>query len=122
MHFVIRWIVTAIAVAAAIWLVPGIYIASPHSSVEAVAVIALFLALINLAIKPVLQVLGAPVTVLTLGVFALVVNTLLFYLAAACAELFGVEVTIAGFGSALLASIVISIVTFLLNRVPGLDS
>ncbi|MGI6590906.1 MAG: phage holin family protein [Eggerthellaceae bacterium] len=120
MHFIIRWIITAIAVAAAIAVVPGIQITSPQSSVEAIAVIALFLALINMVIKPILKVLGAPITILTLGLFALVVNTLLFYLAAACAGMFGVEVSIASFWSAFFAAIIISIVTFILDLIPGL--
>lgn len=120
MHFIIRWIVTAIAVAAAVAWAPGVVVVSPGSTVEAIAIIALFLALINMTIKPVLKVIGAPITVLTLGLFALFANTLLFYLAAWCAGLFGVEVLISSFWSAFCAAIIISIVTCLLDLIPGL--
>lgn len=121
MHFIIRWIVTAIAVAAAFALVPGLQVYGTNSTVEAVAVVALFLALINMVIKPVLKVVGAPITVLTLGLFALVVNTLLLYLAAYCSGLFGVDVYIASFGSAFMGALIISIVTFILGLIPGLE-
>lgn len=120
MHFIIRWIVTAIAVAAAVAWTPGVAILTPDSTVEAVAVIALFLALINMTIKPVLKVIGAPVTILTLGLFALFANTLLFYLAAWCAGIFGVDVYISSFWAAFCAAIVISIVTCILDLIPGL--
>lgn len=120
MHFIIRWIVTAIAIAAAVAWTPGVTIVAPDSAVEGIAVIGLFLALINMTIKPVLKVIGAPITVLTLGLFALFVNTLLFYLAAWCAGLFGVEVFISSFWAAFSAALVISIVTCLLNLIPGL--
>lgn len=121
MHFIVRWIVTAIAVAAAFAAVPGLQIVGTEGTAVSVAVIALFLALINAVIKPVLQVLGAPVTILTLGLFALVVNTLLLYLAAGCAGMFGVEVVIASFWSAFFGAIIISIVTFILGLIPGLQ-
>lgn len=121
MHFIIRWIITAVAVAAAIAIIPGIQITSSQNSFEAIAIIALFLALINSVIKPILQVIGAPITILTLGLFALVMNTLLFYLAAACAGIFGVDLSIVSFWSAFFAAIIISIVTFLLTRIPGLQ-
>ena len=62
---------------------------------------ALILSLINMSIKPILQILSLPVTVLTLGIFYLVVNTLLLYIAAWLANgLFGAGFYIASFGSA----------------------
>ena len=82
MNFIIRWIVTAISVAAAVWLVPGIEILSNSASWVGIVFFALILSLINMSIKPILQILSLPVTVLTLGIFYLVVNTLLLYIAA----------------------------------------
>ena len=76
MNFIIRWIVTAISVAAAVWLVPGIEILSNSASWVGIVFFALILSLINMSIKPILQILSLPVTVLTLGIFYLVVNTL----------------------------------------------
>ena len=76
MNFIIRWIVTAIAVAAAVWIVPGIDIISVDASWVGITLFALILSLVNMSIKPILQVLSLPVTVLTLGIFYLIVNTL----------------------------------------------
>ena len=118
MNFIIRWIVTAISVAAAVWLVPGIEILSNSASWVGIAFFALILSLINMSIKPILQILSLPVTVLTLGIFYLVVNTLLLYIAAWLANgLFG-----AGFYSAFVASIVISLVSALVNGLIGNDA
>lgn len=123
MNFIIRWIVTAISVAAAVWLVPGIEILSNGASWVGIVFFALILSLINMSIKPILQILSLPVTVLTLGIFYLVVNTLLFYIAAWLAnELFGAGFYIASFGSAFVASIVISIVSALVNSLVGNDA
>lgn len=123
MNFIIRWIVTAIAVAAAAWIVPGIDIISADASWVGIALFALILSLVNMSIKPILQVLSLPVTVLTLGIFYLIVNTLLLYIAAWLANgLFGAGFYIASFGSAFVASIVISIVSALVNGLVGNDA
>ena len=122
MNFIIRWIVTAIAVAAAVWLVPGIEIISTGESWIGIALFSLILSLINMSVKPILQVLSLPVTVLTLGIFYLIVNTLMLYLAAWLANgLFGAGFYIATFGSAFVASIVISLVSGIVNSVVGND-
>ena len=116
MNFIIRWLVTAIAVGVAVWLVPGIVIIGGDSAWVAIAIFALFLSLIDISIKPLLQLLSLPVSVLTLGLFYLVVNTLLLYIAAWLANgIFQAGFYIDGFGWAFLASIVISIVSALLN-------
>ena len=120
MNFIIRWIVTAISVAAAVWLVPGIEILSNSASWVGIVFFALILSLINMSIKPILSL---PVTVLTLGIFYLVVNTLLLYIAAWLANgLFGAGFYIASFGSAFVASIVISLVSALVNGLIGNDA
>lgn len=118
MNFIIRWLVTALAVAFTVWLVPGIgFIGSANSTIDVVA-FAVILALLNMAVKPVLQVLSLPVTVLTFGLFYLVVNTAMLYLASGISSgLFGVEFYIASFGSAFVASIVISIASSILNSI-----
>ena len=122
MGFVLRWIVTAVAVAAAVWLVPGVEVSSATESWVGVAAFALLLALLNMSIKPILQVLSLPITCLTLGIFYLVVNTLMLYLAAwLAASLFSTGIVIDSFGSAFVASIVISVVSAILNAVVGDD-
>lgn len=122
MNFVARWIVTALAVAVAVWIVPGIDILATTQTWIGVALTALILSLLNISVKPVLQLLSLPVTILTLGIFYLIVNTLMLYLASWLANsLLGAGFFIAGFGSAFLASIVISIVSTILQGITGLD-
>ena len=121
MSFIIRWIATAIAVGVAVWIVPGIS-AVGNNATLAVAALALVLSLINVSLKPILQFLSLPITVITLGIFYLVVNALLLELAAwAAGGIFGSGIVIDGFGSALLGSIVISIVSAIVNGIIGND-
>lgn len=121
MNFIVRWIVTAIAVAAAVWLVPGIAVLGADAWVG-IALLALVLSLINMSVKPILQVLSLPVTVLTLGLFYLVVNTAVLYLSAWLANsLFNVGFEIATFGSGFVAAIVISIVSGIVNGIVSKD-
>lgn len=120
MGFILRWIVTAIAVAAAVWLVPGIDVSPTTDAWASVAAFALFLALLDMSIKPILQILSLPITCLTLGIFYLMVNAGMLYLAAWITEnLFMTGILISSFGSAFVASIVISIVSCILNAITG---
>ena len=83
---------------------------------------ALIIALLNMTIKPILQVIGLPITIISLGVFYLVINTLLLYLAAALGgALFGIGFVIDSFGSGFVAAIVISLVSALMNAVLGVN-
>lgn len=120
MNFIIRWIVTAIAVGVAVWLVPGIDVIGGTQAWAAIAIFGLILSLINISIKPLMQLLSLPITVLTLGIFYLIVNTLMLYVAAWLANgIFQVGFAIATFGSAFVASIVISIVSGIMNALLG---
>ncbi len=122
MSFVIRWLVTAIAFGVAVWLVPGIEIIGGTEAWIAIAIYGLILALINLAIKPLMQLLSLPITFITLGIFYLVLNTFLLYIAAWLANgIFQVGIELATFGSAFVASIVISIVSGIMNAIVGKD-
>lgn len=123
MNFIGRWIATAVAVAAALWIVPGIGLASTTSTWAAVALVGLVLSLLNVSVKPVLQIIGLPFSILTLGVFYLVINTIVLYLASGLANgLFGIGFSIANFGSAFLASIIISIVSSIVNGITKSES
>ena len=120
MNFIARWLVTAIAVAAAVWLVPGIAVIGATESWVAIAIISLALALIDMSVKPLLQLLSLPITCLTFGIFYLVVNTIMLYLAAWLSnEMFHIGFVIANFGSAFVAAIVISIVSAIMNGIVG---
>ena len=120
MKFIIRWLVTAIAFGVAVWIVPGIDIVGGTEAWAAIALYGLILSLINISVKPLMQLLSLPITVITLGIFYLVVNTLMLYVAAWLANgIFQVGIDIATFGSAFVASIVISIVSGLMNALVG---
>lgn len=120
MQFILRTIAIFVAVAVAAWLVPSIDIVGPSAAWGSLLVIALIIALLNMTIKPILQLIGLPISIISLGVFYLIINTALLYLAAAIANsLFGVGFEIATFGSGFVASIVISIVSTIMNAVLG---
>ena len=104
MNFVLRVIGIFIAVAVAVWLVPGIEVGGTVSTWASVLIIALIIALLNMTIKPILQLFGLPITVITLGIFYIIINTALLYLASWLANgLFGIDFIIATFGSGFVA-------------------
>ncbi len=91
-----------------------------------VIVVAVILALINSYLKPILKLLSFPITLLTMGLFALVLNAALLLLVAFIADLVKIDFTIGGFPpkftadafvGALLGSIVISLVSIVLGMV-----
>lgn len=115
MRFILRWFITAIAVAAAAYLAPGIHVRGDNGALV-VAIMALALGLTNAVIRPILTLLSCGCIVLTLGVFMLVVNAVTFWLAAQLTNLFLPEAFVVdGFGPAFLGSLVVSIVSFALS-------
>ncbi len=120
MNFIIRWLVTAVAVGVAVWIVPGMDILGGSDAWIGIALFGLILSLINISIKPLMQILSLPITVITLGIFYLVINTLMLYIAAWLANgIFQVGLIIDSFGSAFVASIVISVVSAFVNALVG---
>jgi putative membrane protein len=104
--FLIRWLVTTIAVAVAVNL-PGIH----ADGWVPLIFMALFLGVINAVIRPVLLLLSLPFILVTLGLFILVVNTLTFWLAGGLVPGFH----IAGFWNAFFGSIVVSLVSWVFS-------
>ncbi|HEY5974797.1 MAG TPA: phage holin family protein [Geobacteraceae bacterium] len=103
----VRWLINSTALLVVAHLVSGVSLANWQT----VFVAALVLGLLNAFLRPVLILLTLPVTLLSLGLFTLVINAFLFYLAAHLVRGFQV----AGFGQAFVASLVFSLVSFLLN-------
>ena len=110
--FLLRWAVLTISVLVAAYTVPGIH----ADGLISVAVAALLLGLLNAFVKPFLFLLTFPLTVLTLGLFLLVINAFLFGLAAWLVKGFDVD----GFFPALLGAIVIAIANTALEWLTGL--
>ena len=107
MRFIVRIIITALAIVIASYILPGVKVDGGLTAVLVAAV----LALLNTFVKPLLVILTIPITVLTLGLFLLVINALMILAAAEIVHGFHVS----GFWSALLFSIVLTIVVSLLN-------
>jgi putative membrane protein len=106
-NFLIHWLITALALALAARLVSGIHV----GSLAGLAVASLVLGLVNAFVRPVLVLLTLPVTILTLGLFYLVVNGAAFGLAAALVPGF----TVASFGSAIAGALIVSLVSWALG-------
>lgn len=116
MTFVLYWLMTFVALLFIVSILPGIR--TVGGNYAGPAVVAAFLALANIIIKPILIMLSMPLLVLTLGLFTLVVNAVLLMLAASLSNgVFRVGIEIDSFGSALLGALIISIITYLLGLV-----
>jgi len=112
-RFVIRWAINAVALYAAIQLVPGIY--AQDTDWGAILGLALIFGLFNALISPILKLLTCPLIILTLGLFTLIINTLIFYLAGQIGTWFGIGFEVSGFGAAFLGGLVTSVVSILLT-------
>ncbi|MEI6377950.1 MAG: phage holin family protein [bacterium] len=106
-EFLIRWLITTLAVMGATHLIPGISYNSTGTLIGA----ALLLGIINALIRPVLLLLSLPFIIITMGFFILVINALLLLFVSAVIPGFHVE----GFWNALLAGIVIGIISWILS-------
>lgn len=105
---VTRWLVITVAILLASMMVSGIRVESLTTAVVAAAI----LGVINVFLRPVLLILTLPLTILTLGVFAFVLNALMLLLVAYFVPGFEVD----GFFSAFLGALIISIVSWIANR------
>lgn len=100
--FAVHWITTAVALGVTAWVLPGVTV----SSLAALLVAALALGFANAVIKPLLLLLTLPITVMTLGLFYLVVNGLSFAFAAWLVPGFSVRSLWWAMGGALVVGIV----------------
>jgi putative membrane protein len=110
-EFLLTWLITAISLIVTAYIVPGFAVNSFFAAVIAAVV----LGLVNAIVKPILVLLTLPLTILTLGLFLFVVNALTIWLAGAITPGF----IVAGFGPALLGSIVLTLVASLINFFVG---
>lgn len=116
MRLLIRWLINIVAVAVAALIVPGIYVEPESKSLFVFAAFAIVLGLVNAIIRPILAFLSCGCIILTLGLFMLVVNAISLWLASWMAQsLFRVGFIVDGFFPAVLGSIVISIVSFVMS-------
>jgi putative membrane protein len=103
---VVGFLVHTVILAVAIWVTAQVVSGVTVASWSALALAALVLALVNAIVRPILLILTLPITVLTLGLFYLVINGAAFGLAAAFVPGFGVASWTAAILGALLTSLV----------------
>jgi putative membrane protein len=108
MSFLINWLLSGLAIVISAYLLPGVKLAGGF---KAALLTALVLGLINAFIKPVLSLLTLPLTILTLGLFSLVLNALLIMLVTKIVPGFQVQ----GFLWAVAFSIVLTLVNWVMS-------
>ncbi|MDH3266835.1 MAG: phage holin family protein [Gammaproteobacteria bacterium] len=111
--FVLRTLITMLGLLLASAIVPGVEIEGTGSVILA----AVLLAAVNAIVRPIAVLLTLPITILTLGLFLLVINAGMFGLVAAMLDNFAV----AGFGSALLGALIVSITSTIASWYIGPD-
>lgn len=112
MILILKWLLMAASVMISAYLIPGVTINSFFSALF----VALFLGIVNILIRPVLILITLPINILTLGLFTFVINAVLVLLASSVIK--GFEVS--GFWTAMLFSVVLSVVNYVLNGLFGL--
>ncbi len=116
-RLIVSWLITAVALVAAAYVVPGITVTG-NDGLIVVLVMAVILGLVNVLVKPILSFLSCGLIVLTLGLFLIVINALSLWMSSWIAQnVFQVGFVVEGFWPALLGSIVVSIVSFILSSV-----
>lgn len=105
MYLLLRWVINALALLLVAYLVPGFHVESFYTAV----VVALILGIVNAIIRPILIILTLPVTILTLGLFALIINALLILFVSTIVEGFAID----GFGPAFIGGTLLWIIAWL---------
>jgi putative membrane protein len=117
MRFVIRLIANAAALAVATWILADITLTASSTLREVLVLIgvALIFGVLNAIIKPIFAILSIPLLLLTLGLFLIVINACMLLLTSWLSGLFDLGWHVEGFWTAVLGSLIVSIVSFVLN-------
>jgi putative membrane protein len=117
MKFLVRVVITAVALAVATWLVPGIELraGSTLHKILTLLVVAIIVGVVNAILKPIVKTVGCVFYILTLGLIGLVVNGLLLWLSSWVAGKLTLPFHITGFWAAFWGAIVVGIVGWILN-------
>ena len=114
MRLLIRWVIVAVSLFVAAWLVPGIRVEGNAWLIF--AIMAVILGLVNAIVRPILTFLTCSLVIFTLGLFLLVINALMLWLASSIAvNWFHVGFYVDGFWAAFLGALIVSIVTVILS-------
>lgn len=116
MKFIIKWFIIAVSLFVAAWIVPGIRVEGDTAWII-YSVMALILGLVNALIRPILKTLSCGFILITMGLFVFVINAATFLLSAQIAQRwFNIGFYVDNFGSALLGSIIVSIISVILSN------
>lgn len=122
MKLLLRWLINAIAIAITVVVVPGINGGITAGANQPLSVdpktllgVALIFGLVNALVRPLLKALSCGLVVLTLGLFIFVINAAMLLLTSFIAQQLGLQFVVEGFGAALVGSIIISLVSIVLN-------
>ena len=113
MNFLVRLIISTLAVLVTSYILPGVFIDNFFTGI----IVAVVLGCLNTLIKPLLILFSLPLVVFSLGLFLIVINTLIILLTDKLVDGFSVG----GFWHALLFSIILSLVTSILNAIKKRD-
>jgi putative membrane protein len=119
--FILRWFINAVALWAAVQVVPGIH-QVPDTNWTSYIWLALIFGFLNALLRPLLKFLTCPLIILTLGLFTLVINTFMFWLTGVVGSNFGVGFTVDGFWPAFLGGLIVSLVSVVLTMIFKDDS
>lgn len=111
MGFIIKLLLTGVAVVLASYFLPGVHVDGFGTAL----IVAVLLAILNAIVRPILVILSLPITIMTLGLFLLVINALIIL--GADALIGGFEVD--GFLWALIFSLVLSVITYIIDLITG---
>jgi putative membrane protein len=113
-RFVLRVLITALAVLVANQLFHNLITINSEQPLVTVLVFAVILGVLNAFVRPILLLLTLPLNLLTLGLFTLVVNAIVFWLATLIQ---GGGVQVVDFGAAFLGALIVTVVSFVASRV-----
>ena len=111
-HFLLFWGVNTLS----LWVADELFQGISFDSTEALVLSGLLLGIVNALLRPILVILTLPITILTLGLFLLLINGLTLFLVAKLVDGF----QLAGFGTAIGIALAVSLISFVLNTLLGL--
>jgi putative membrane protein len=121
MPFLLRLIINAVALFITAWVIPGIHLgaAERHPTTNdwiTLLIVALIFGVVNAVIRPILILLSLPLEIITLGLFIFVINAFMLLLTSWIAQGMGLGFRVDKFLPALFGALLISVVSFVLNR------
>jgi putative membrane protein len=109
MYLLLRWLLNTLALFVVVTIVPGFH----YHSIVSLAIAALILGLLNAIVRPILFFLTLPLTIVTLGLFLIVLNAVMLELTAWLAPGFRID----DFVAAIIGAIVLAIISWITNRI-----